>query len=1130
LFCALLAWRSARDVHAVARQIETKYPELVTGLLAAIEQAEPTVLRQRGFLQTAVLEKVLAHKRAHDWNGTVTRRSLWTSYSAQAASAILCFAVFVALLVHDRADGVRRPAQITASSPRAVRVEPGNTSLERGSALLVVARFEGAVPPDATLVIEVANKTRRTVAMGRSLQDPTFAARVEGVTSDLAYHVSYQGRSTEIYTVRVFEYPELERADAKLVFPGYTSLEPKTVEDIRHVTAVEGTELTLNCRLNKDVAGARLVDEQGQATALTRVEGKDPIYRTGFILADTKRYRVRLVDREGRTNKLAAELVVNVTRNRPPVITLSQPARDVRVSPVEEVRLKAQVEDDFGVVGQGLNYTLAGQEPRDIPLMIPKGTDRRVKAEHVLELEKLRAAPDELVSYFFWADDIGPDGKRRRTAGDMFFAEVRHFEEIFRQGEQPPSGSAENQMDGAGNMQETDRLAELQKEVVNATWKLIRREQAAKPSDRFVEDSKLVQESQHKGIEQAGQLAQRLQDATSKASLSQATGFMHEAETHLAEAVRTSSVKPHSPALVAERAAYQALLKLRAREFQVIRNNSRQRGRGGSGGGSPSSMQLEQLELSADENRYEEQARARNENASAREREQRENRQVLNRLRELAQRQMDLNQRIKELQAALEAANTVQAREEVARQLKRLREQQQELLRDTDELRERTEREENRERMADARRQIEESREHVRQASRALEEGRLSQAVTEGARAGRQLNDLREELRKAASSRFSEEMTDMRSQARRLDENQGRLTQQLDDALDRTQRSLRDSGQRQQTRQELDRQRQGVERMLDRMRRTVEDAEETEPLLARQLFDTARKANERTIPDTLKGAEQLVEAGITEEAAKASRSAGQGIEEMRKGVERAAESVLGDETAALRRAQGELQNLGDEIDRELAQAAGPNETNPRNMPAGSSPRRVPEAEKAAVKSEPGDAEQKGASQPKDTQAKRGSGSLRGENDGQGGQGQAGGARDLRQRSRPQAGSQLERALEGFNGGPGGPITGEGFRPWSDRMRDVEELLEDPELRAEAARIRDRVRGAREDFKRHAKVPDWNKLQQLVAEPLHELRKRVDEEVRRRESPDSLVPIDRDPVPPQFAEGVRRYYERLGSGR
>jgi hypothetical protein len=98
------------------------------------------------------------------------------------------------------------------------------------------------------------------------------------------------------------------------------------------------------------------------------------------------------------------------------------------------------------------------------------------------------------------------------------------------------------------------------------------------------------------------------------------------------------------------------------------------------------------------------------------------------------------------------------------------------------------------------------------------------------------------------------------------------------------------------------------------------------------------------------------------------------------------------------------------------------------------------------------------------------------------------------------------------------------------MREVEELLEDPALRAEAARIRDRVRGAREEFKRHAKMPDWTQLKSLVAEPIVELRDKIAEEIRRRESPDSLVPIDRDPVPPQFAEGVRRYYERLGSGR
>ena len=131
--------------------------------------------------------------------------------------------------------------------------------------------------------------------------------------------------------------------------------------------------------------------------------------------------------------------------------------------------------------------------------------------------------------------------------------------------------------------------------------------------------------------------------------------------------------------------------------------------------------------------------------------------------------------------------------------------------------------------------------------------------------------------------------------------------------------------------------------------------------------------------------------------------------------------------------------------------------------------------------------------------------------------------------RPQTGGR-EQGPPGGGGAAGGPIREEGFREWYDRMRATEELIDDPQLRAEAARIRERVRTAREEFKRHSKEPDWALFQKTVVQPLNELRDRVGEELRRRESPNSLVPIDRDPVPPEFADGVRRYYERLGSGK
>jgi hypothetical protein len=120
-------------------------------------------------------------------------------------------------------------------------------------------------------------------------------------------------------------------------------------------------------------------------------------------------------------------------------------------------------------------------------------------------------------------------------------------------------------------------------------------------------------------------------------------------------------------------------------------------------------------------------------------------------------------------------------------------------------------------------------------------------------------------------------------------------------------------------------------------------------------------------------------------------------------------------------------------------------------------------------------------------------------------------------------------LGGATGGEywNGPITGVDYGPWSDRLRDVEEMLDFPELRARAAQIRDRARLVRLEVKRTAAEPKWDLVQMQIFRPLVELRDRVSEELARRESKEALVPIDRDPVPTRYSELVRRYYERLG---
>jgi hypothetical protein len=111
-----------------------------------------------------------------------------------------------------------------------------------------------------------------------------------------------------------------------------------------------------------------------------------------------------------------------------------------------------------------------------------------------------------------------------------------------------------------------------------------------------------------------------------------------------------------------------------------------------------------------------------------------------------------------------------------------------------------------------------------------------------------------------------------------------------------------------------------------------------------------------------------------------------------------------------------------------------------------------------------------------------------------------------------------------------PIAGAGFREWTDRLRDVEEMVNDPALRARAAQIRERATAIRADLKKNSGEPDWNVIQQTIGKPLNELRDAISQELLRRDSAEARVPIDREPVPPAYSEQVRLYYERLGSGK
>lgn len=1248
LACVALSRRAARDQLWIARRIEGRFPELDARLLTAIEQWRENPTGRLGFLQQTVVYEVLAHARRGNWEEIVPERRLRLAKRVQLVVLTL-FAIVAGNLYLEtqaRSNGSRSPDAAIREQGEVseLTVEPGDTSIERGTSLLVLARFKGPLPTDVELIYQPAPDAVERLAMSKSLDDPLFAGRISSADEELLYSIRYGGTQTDWYRVTVFDYPELVQADARLTFPEYTGMTVTVIEDVRSVTAVEGTRLALTFRLNKPVkrailapSGAKEAGNVGDASSgaangdsltLAAESADSNVYSLILDMTESRRYRLHLIDHEGRKNKQPPELAINVTPNRPPEVKLVTPGRDVQASPLEELALRARLWDDFGLRRYGMSYSIAGQAPQEVTLGESVPAKDRREVDHVLALETLKAEPDQLLSYYFWAEDHAADGSVRRTSGDMFFAEVRPFEEIYRQGEQP-TGEQMRQMQqqaGGQNAQQAEQLANLQKQIINATWKLIRRETSAVPSPKFGSDLKLVQESQTSAKEQADELGENLQDPRSRAYLEAVLKHMEQALGELERAAKERTAKPLDAALAAEQAAYQGLLKLRAREHEVVRGNRQQAGGGGGGGGgNRSQQQLDQLELSQQENRYETERTAQAQQESA---EQRETRQVLNRLRELAQRQEDLNKQMKELQTALEEARDPEKRDEIRKQLARLRDQQQEQLRDTDELRDRMDRPENQERMADAREQLDQTRNNVRRASEALEQGMVSEAAAAGARATEELNTLRDQFRQSSASQFTDAMQQMREEARGLDQRQQELSNRLSELGKSEPRTLRDSNDRQATAEQLKQQKQDLDKLLENMRQTIEAAETTEPLLSKQLYDTVRESREDKPQEALEVSSQLLDRGFLNEARTAEQQAGRGITNLRERVEKAASSVLGNEAEALRRARSELDALAEQLNREIDRAQGGADPQPAANPVndqiaqnrsqrgssreGSQPgqrnaedgpsilengqqkggqqrdgeQTAPgdnnqKSQQQANSQEPGSqpsqsqqqqgghagspeqqqqGEQSGSSQQdsqqQDSQEQRGQQQGAQRKSGRGGQSpqadaegdgnrEGGSLREGSQRpgSREQGGrpdgsnpqEDLQRFLGGGTSGPGdqselAPLTGEGFRDWSDRLRDVEEMVSDPRLRAEAARIRDRARSMRADYKRHSKEPNWELVQEFISRPLVELRDAVGEELLRREASEQRVPIDREPVPPEYVEQVRRYYERLGSGR
>jgi hypothetical protein len=595
------------------------------------------------------------------------------------------------------------------------------------------------------------------------------------------------------------------------------------------------------------------------------------------------------------------------------------------------------------------------------------------------------------------------------------------------------------------------------------------------------------------------------------------------------------------------RAAYEGLLRLRAREHEVTQNQQQQsqNQRSQSSSQRNRQQQIEQLQLEQDPSRYEEESQPMSEESPA----EREMRQVMNRLDELARRQQDLNEQVRELDLALQAAKDQEAKKELQERLDRLREEQQELVQDADELIERMNESETRNALEESRQAIESARQQMQESQQQLRDSAPSAALNSGTRAQQNVEETREKLREQSSEALQRDVESLVKQAEKLAQKQSQLERKLAEqsgipaegtsekdkspnkniepreSLLRSDSELnQEPSTQQQTLEAWKDQKQDYVDLLEQIKETVQRAEGSEALLAEQLYETYREANQQPTQQRLERIPMMIERGMDQPAVEESKEVSKDLQGLKDKIQRSSQSVLGSEEESLKRALQELEQANRAIEQEFTQRT-PNKESQPESPQRERSRAGQPQEGQPQEGQPREGQaQEGVSPGDPTGDSEAKNAQRQSEQGQNTEGQNTGGQSVLE--------QLRQRISGAQGSGrtelSAPLMGEDYARWTDQLRDIEELVRDTELKAQATRVREAAREFRMEYKRHSKEPQWDLVKKMVSNPLKELQRKVQEElVRKTAKQNELIPLDRDPVPEKFRSELDRYFERLG---
>ena len=499
--------RAALTLRDIALNVEQNHPDLEDRLVSAIEfgNRETTDPIQAHLLQR-LLEDTTERVQSIDFKATVDH-SRTRKHAGIAALVVVGCCVLALLFPTELQTSLLRvlvPWEKTEPVlTTKLTVEPGNVRILRGKSLPIHVTVTGKSTEKVVLTYgdmeqrEVdPSDTQTTQQQINMLQNPDdkrgFAYEIFNIDADMEYYVLANETTSERYTVEVFEMPKVTEISVAYTYPDYTGLKPVVQTGTGDMQAVIGTQAELKLTTNKAIQTATFTlkqdvkseesDETPEPAATDMVISDGNILTTTLDIIADATYTVELLGIDGFNNEIPIEYTIKAIPDAVPEVVIKEPGRDIKTTKLGEVEIIAEATDDYGVAVLKLMYRIGSDEQQELTLetstpeaaiesgAADMGQRRVAEGRYTFYLEEFDVEPGDIISYYAHAVDNNTRTGPGEASSEIYFIEIRPFNEDFQEMEAEQSPPMPNPL---------LEIIASQKQIIRETAKHIRTQPAA---------------------------------------------------------------------------------------------------------------------------------------------------------------------------------------------------------------------------------------------------------------------------------------------------------------------------------------------------------------------------------------------------------------------------------------------------------------------------------------------------------------------------------------------------------------------------------------------------------------------------------------------------------------------------